>query len=273
MKLNNSSKSLLSSHALFATDYKNSQYIYYLLHYFIFFNKLCLWCFGKIIIDKVARRKIHKTKLFVSISHTFSDTIRISYKCCNKYWEKISRSKSRYKGNVPATFMCFNIRCKFYSAFSLNEVVSRAGREPRTIQRTRGTTPVEEAKGKTETERRQESTTSVAAGCTCITCRTDPAFALPRRIVQRSSDLRRKKKRRRKAVCPSAESGMEHRTNERAARCSVKFSNLQISRNSFSLFGIIRERGATVRERGFLAMLRLFVSRANVRYRATRISA
>lgn len=73
--------------------------------------------------------------------------------------------------------------------------------------------------------RRQESTTSVAAGCTCITCRT-----LLSRWNRLYDDPRSSAKKKEKKNLSAVESGMEHRANECAARCSVKFSNLQILR-------------------------------------------
>lgn len=61
--------------------------------------------------------------------------------------------------------------------FTLSFRKTRSLCEPRMIQRTRRTTQNQRRKRKARprrtAERRQESTTSVAAGCTCITCRTD----------------------------------------------------------------------------------------------------
>lgn len=101
----------------------------------------------------------------------------------------------------------------------------QAGRA-RTIQGTRQRRKRKARPRRTAERRRQESTTSVAAGCTCITCRT-----LPSRFRGRIAHTANPDPRRKKAVSPSAaESGMEHRANECAVRCSVKFSNLQIPR-------------------------------------------
>lgn len=135
-----------------------------------------------------------------------------------------------------------------------------------------GGRPEEEAKGKIETDARrravvsEKSTTSVAAGCTCITCGRTASRTLPpsrfcggisasARAIGRStrfSILASWKKpaahlrRRIRYGTPTGNNSGESAPG--IARCSVKFSNLQAARFLFRLFGI-RERRERERDR------------------------